>query len=71
MNEILSPAGTIESFYAAIANGANAIYLGLDKFNARAYANNFTISTLKELTDFAHLRNVKIYLTIKTNFYDY
>lgn len=71
MNEILSPAGTIESFYAAIANGANAIYLGLDKFNARAYANNFTISTLKELTNFAHLRNVKIYVTMNTIVYDY
>lgn len=71
MNEILSPAGTIESFYAAIANGCNAIYLGLDKFNARAYANNFTVESLKELVSFAHLRNVKIYVTMNTIAYDY
>jgi len=70
MNELLSPAGTIEAFHAAISNGANAIYLGLDKFSARAYANNFTLESLKELLDFAHLRNVKIYVTINTIVYD-
>ena len=41
MKELLSPAGNIEAFYSAISNGANAIYLGLDKFSARAYAENF------------------------------
>lgn len=71
MNEILSPAGTIESFYAAISNGCDAIYLGLDKFNARAYANNFTIDNLKDLVEYAHLRNVKIYVTMNTIVYDY
>lgn len=71
MNEILSPAGTIESFYAAIANGCDAIYLGLDKFNARAYANNFTVESLKDLVSFAHLRSVKIYVTMNTIAYDY
>lgn len=70
MNELLSPAGSIESFYAAISNGANAIYLGVEKFNARAYANNFSINTLKELVKFAHLRNVKIYVTMNTILYD-
>lgn len=70
MHELLSPAGTIEAFYSAIANGADAIYLGLDKFNARAYAANFTLDNLPELTDFAHLRNVKIYVTINTIIYD-
>ena len=50
--ELLSPAGTLESFYAAISNGADAIYLGLDKFSARAYATNFTIENLKPLVDF-------------------
>lgn len=71
MNELLSPAGTLEAFHAAISNGADAIYLGLDKFNARAYANNFTIENLKELLKFAHLRNVKIYVTMNTIVYDY
>lgn len=71
MNEILSPAGTIESFYAAIASGCNAIYLGLDKFNARAYANNFTVESLKDLVKYAHLRNVKIYVTMNTIAYDF
>lgn len=70
MSELLSPAGTIEAFHAAIANGCDAIYLGLDKYSARAYANNFTLDSLKELLDFAHLRNVKIYVTINTIVYD-
>lgn len=69
-NELLSPAGTIESFYAAISSGANAIYLGIKKFNARAYASNFSIEELKELVKFAHLRNVKIYVTMNTILYD-
>ena len=47
-NELLSPAGTITSFYAAISSGANAIYLGIKKFNARAYASNFSLEELKE-----------------------
>lgn len=70
MSELLSPSGTKEAFKAAISNGADAIYLGLDKFSARAYANNFTIDSLKELLDFAHLRNVKIFVTINTIIFD-
>ena len=70
MSELLSPAGSIESFYAAIANGADAIYLGLKKFSARAYANNFDIEILKDLVEYAHLRNVKVYVTINTIIYD-
>ena len=70
MNELLSPAGTIEAFHAAISNGCDAIYLGIEKFNARAYANNFTIENLKELVKFAHLRNVRIFVTMNTVLYD-
>lgn len=70
MSELLSPAGTLDCYYAAIKSGANAIYLGLDKFSARAYANNFTIDSLAELVKFAHLRNVKIYVTVNTIIYD-
>lgn len=69
-NELLSPAGTIESFYATISSGANAIYLGIKKFSARAYASNFSIDELKDLVKFAHLRNVKIYVTMNTILYD-
>jgi len=70
MSELLAPAGNIDSFYAAIKNGANAIYLGLDKFSARAYADNFTLENLKEHVEYAHLRNVKIFVTINTIIYD-
>ena len=70
MSELLSPAGTKEAFYAAISNGCDAIYLGIDKFNARAYANNFTIEDLKDLVKFAHLRNVRIFVTMNTILYD-
>lgn len=69
-NELLSPAGTITSFYAAISSGANAIYLGIKKFNARAYASNFSLEELKELVKFAYLRNVKVYVTMNTILYD-
>ena len=48
MNELLAPVGSKEAFYAAIANGADAVYLGLSKHNARAYADNFTLENLKE-----------------------
>ena len=70
MRELLSPAGNIKAFYSAIANGANAIYLGLDKFSARAYAENFTLDNLKEHVEYAHLRNVKVFVTINTIIYD-
>ena len=43
--ELLSPAGNIESFYAACQNGADAIYMGIEKFNARAMAKNFDMET--------------------------
>lgn len=70
INEVLSPSGNKESFYAAISSGANAIYLGLDKFSARAYATNFSLDNLKEYVDYAHLRNIKIYVTMNTILYD-
>ena len=70
MKELLSPAGNIKAFYSAITNGANAIYLGLDKFSARAYAENFTLDNLSEHVNYAHLRNVKVFVTINTIIYD-
>ncbi len=62
--ELLAPAGNFESFYAAINNGANAVYLGLSDFNARMKADNFNTSNIKEVCDYAHLRNVKVYVTV-------
>ena len=67
ITELLAPAGNMTSLIAAISNGCNAIYLGMNKFGARAYANNFNIDELKEALDYAHLRNVKIYVTIFTS----
>ena len=66
MSELLAPAGNIDAFYAAISNGADAIYVGLNSFSARAYANNFDIDELKLITDYAHLRNVKIFVAMNT-----
>ncbi len=64
--ELLAPAGTYEAFIAAVENGADAIYLGGKLFNARANASNFDISELAEMVKYAHLRNVKIYVTMNT-----
>ncbi len=64
--ELLAPAGSFESLKAAIANGANAVYLGGGKYNARINANNFTETGLIEAIDYAHDRGVKVYITINT-----
>ena len=64
--ELLAPAGTYEAFIAAIENGANAVYLGGKLFNARANASNFDIDELKKMVEYAHLRDVKINLTMNT-----
>lgn len=64
--ELLAPAGDWECAKAAVENGADAIYFGLDKFNARMRSHNFTISDLPELIEFLHLRGVKGYVTLNT-----
>ena len=66
MTELLAPAGSFEALVAAISNGCDAIYLGMNKFGARAYASNFDEETLKQAIEYAHLRNVKIYVTMNT-----
>lgn len=66
MTELLAPAGNMEALKAAIANGCDAVYLGMQKFGARAYSDNFNIESLKEAIQYAHLRNVKIYVTMNT-----
>ena len=64
--ELLAPAGNWECAKAAVENGADAIYFGLDKFNARMRAENFTEVDLPELMEFLHLRGVKGYVTLNT-----
>ena len=66
MVELLAPAGNMEALKAAISNGCDAIYLGMQKFGARAYSSNFDLESLKEAIVYAHLRDVKIYVTMNT-----
>ncbi len=64
--ELLAPAGDWECAKAAVENGADAIYFGLDKFNARMRAHNFTEGDLPKLMEFLHRRGVKGYVTFNT-----
>ncbi len=62
--ELLAPAGGRQALAAAVASGADAVYLGVDRLNARRSAENFTLDTLSEACRFAHLRGVRVYLTV-------
>lgn len=64
--ELLAPAGSKESLYAAINSGADAVYLGGSKFSARAYASNFDNENMKIAVDYCHSYGVKIYVTMNT-----
>ena len=64
--ELLAPAGSLEILKGVIESGADAVYVGGSMFGARAYANNFTEEELLAAIDFAHLRGVKVYLTVNT-----
>ncbi|EEF60858.1 peptidase U32 [Pedosphaera parvula Ellin514] len=64
--ELLAPAGDWECAKAAVENGADAIYFGLERFNARMRAHNFTEADLPKLMEFLHLRGVKGYVTFNT-----
>ncbi len=64
--ELLLPAGNAEAFYAAVEGGADAVYAGLKKFNARARADNFTIPQLQSMLMEADNNKVKVYLTLNT-----
>ncbi|HOO83794.1 MAG TPA: U32 family peptidase [Prolixibacteraceae bacterium] len=64
--ELLVPVGSIETFFAAIDGGANAIYLGLNDFNARKRANNFTPWQLAALVKTARKKSIKVYVTLNT-----
>ena len=64
--ELLAPAGNAAALHAAVRGGADAVYLGLDSFNARRGADNFTMETFAEACDYAHLRGVSVYVTFNT-----
>ena len=64
--EILSPAGDMDCFMAAVNNGADAVYIGGSSFSARKSAKNFNNDELIQAVDYAHLRNVKVYVAVNT-----
>ncbi len=64
--ELLAPAGTPSSLYAAVAAGADAVYFGLGELNARAKAQGFDEGNVKDLIDYCHLHGVKCYITLNT-----
>lgn len=66
MLELLAPAGDMECFKTAIANGADAVYLGLDNFNARMKAENFDSTNIASVVRYAHFYGVKVYVTLNT-----
>ena len=64
--ELLAPAGSKDSFYAAINSGADAVYLGGKNFSARQYSENFSNEELAEIIKYAHNKNCKVYVTVNT-----
>jgi putative protease len=68
--ELLAPAGSPEAFRAAVAAGADAIYLGGRRFGARRSAPNFTDAEIKEAVSYAHGRDIAVYVTINTLIHD-
>lgn len=66
MPELLAPVGGWPHLTAAVNNGADAVYMGGTLFNARIYADNFTEEDIPEAIKYAHLHNVKVYITLNT-----
>ena len=64
--EILAPVGSFDALKVAVYSGANAVYLGLEQFNARIKAENFNLTNIDSAVKFAHLYGVKVYVTINT-----
>ena len=64
--ELLAPVGSMDNLKVAVSSGADAVYLGMQNFNARDKADNFTAENIKEVVDYCHLHNVKVYLTVNT-----
>ena len=70
IHEILAPVGAQEQLLAAVRSGANAVYLGVDHFNARRNADNFTTENLKDAVKYCRLRDVKVFVTLNTVIFD-
>lgn len=68
--EILAPVGSMDALRAAVCAGADAVYLGGNRFGARAFADNFDEDALLDAIQYAHIYGVKVYLTINTLFRD-
>ena len=64
--ELLAPVGSFDALKAAVQNGANAVYLGGKDFSARASANNFDREELIEAVKYAHIRDVRVFVTTNT-----
>lgn len=64
--ELLAPAGSLESFFAAMEKGADGVYAGLKDFSARAKAKNFTLYQMEKMTGYAHAHQKKLYVTLNT-----
>ena len=62
--ELLAPAGSFDALAAAVESGADAVYLGGSRFNARAYADNFDDEKLRQAVRYAHIRGAKVYVTV-------
>lgn len=65
-SEILAPVGNKEMLTAAIAAGADAVYIGGNQFSARAYAENFTDEDMEEAISLCHFNGMKVYVTVNT-----
>ncbi len=65
-SELVAPAGNIESFFASVEAGADAVYLGLKKFSARKLARNFTLEELDRVVRLAHQKGVKVYVALNS-----
>ncbi len=70
--ELLAPAGNIEAAFAAFEYGADALYLGMRRFSARADADNFSVGELSEVCDYAHRQDTprRVYVTVNTVVFD-
>ena len=64
--ELLSPAGSLEAFFAALEKGADAVYAGLSEFSARARAKNFTLPLMERAVSYAHSQGKRVYVTLNT-----
>ncbi|WP_432822559.1 peptidase U32 family protein, partial [Trichloromonas sp.] len=64
--ELLAPCGSLEAFFAAMQGGADAVYVGLKEFSARAKAKNFSLTDVERMLAYAHSLGRKVYVTLNT-----